>query len=385
MPKLIRAKRVSNYELFFDLALVLAIGQLTSAIHLDKVGWWEIFVFITTNLTMLNIWNNEVHYYNKYGDSRRIDIYTVIPLMFIMGNLALNLDLDFTHLSSHPEIVRIFNTLLSAAYAIIALQYYLKGKKFKFTKDHKVSIAANLFFALSTVPFILGLLPVNYWSFLIFFLPSFYPLLSRKLFPDSPMNFPHAVERAQLVTILTFGEAVIAIITTYPLTTNLYQGALLFWGMALMFMFYMTQTFLAVNHHRKGSGALLFYSHVPIFIGINFFTVGLEFLADHHHAQTGFYMFITGVFLFFLGTLVTTYYNQKLYRFTVKEYSVFALILLAMAGAFYLLATNILLLSTVLIIGAWIMSRYYMYTRRRFRERHNIPHPDSSQNPKDFA
>ncbi|MFZ4356296.1 low temperature requirement protein A, partial [Enterococcus gallinarum] len=84
--------------------------------------------------------------------------------------------------------------------------------------------------------------------------------------------FPHAVERAQLVTILTLGETVIAIISTYPLTESLYQGALLFAGMSFMFISYMTQTFLAIDHHRQAAGSLLFYAHIPIFIGINIFT-----------------------------------------------------------------------------------------------------------------
>ncbi|MCB4986093.1 low temperature requirement protein A, partial [Streptococcus mutans] len=50
------SKRVSNYELFFDLAVVLAIGQLTSAIHLNHIGLQEVLAFITTNIIIFNIW-----------------------------------------------------------------------------------------------------------------------------------------------------------------------------------------------------------------------------------------------------------------------------------------------------------------------------------------
>ncbi|MCW8485425.1 hypothetical protein OQG76_01305 [Streptococcus macedonicus] len=42
MPEFL-AKRVSNYELFFDLAFVLGISQLISSIHLSHVGVQEIF------------------------------------------------------------------------------------------------------------------------------------------------------------------------------------------------------------------------------------------------------------------------------------------------------------------------------------------------------
>ncbi|SUN60558.1 hypothetical protein [Streptococcus macedonicus] len=69
----------------------------------------------------------EVFYYNKYGDSRRIDIFSVIVLMFVVGNLALTFDMNMVHLyAGHPTVI-IFNWLLILAYAIIALQYFSKG------------------------------------------------------------------------------------------------------------------------------------------------------------------------------------------------------------------------------------------------------------------
>lgn len=54
MPKIL-SKRVSNYELFFDLAVVLAIGQLTSAMHISHIGGMEIFAFIMANIILFNV------------------------------------------------------------------------------------------------------------------------------------------------------------------------------------------------------------------------------------------------------------------------------------------------------------------------------------------
>lgn len=119
--KLVRAKRVSNYELFFDLALVLAIGQLTSAIHVDQIGWEEVVTFVLSNLILSVVWINEVFYYEKYGDSRRIDIFTVIALMFFLGNLALNFNYSSvaTSLVAGSPNVMVFNSLLIASYLVI--------------------------------------------------------------------------------------------------------------------------------------------------------------------------------------------------------------------------------------------------------------------------
>ena len=54
MSKIV-SKRVSNYELFFDLSFVLAISQMTSAIHIEPLNWQQIVAFITINIVMISI------------------------------------------------------------------------------------------------------------------------------------------------------------------------------------------------------------------------------------------------------------------------------------------------------------------------------------------
>lgn len=384
MPELL-AKRVSNYELFFDLAFVLGISQLTSSIHLSHVGVQEIFSFIISNIILLNLWMTEVFYYNKYGDSRRIDIFSVIALMFVVGNLALTFDMNMAHLyAGHPTVV-IFNWLLILAYAIIALQYFLKGRVLGFNRDRRFSIVACAIYGISLLPFALGLLGANIWTVLIYLIPNIFPVLTRRYHDSSRINFPHAVERAQLVTILTLGETAIAIISTYPLTESLYQGALLFAGMSFMFISYMTQTFLAIDHHRQAAGSLLFYAHIPIFIGINIFTVGIEFLADSHHANLGFALFLFGFLSFYAGVVTTTHYNQSIYQLHLKTYLKIGLLLGIGAFIMSLVRHHILLLSLVLCATTWAYNRYYLTVRRRKREYHNIPHPDPRKNLRDFS
>lgn len=380
----IRAKRVSNYELFFDLAAVLVIGRLTSAIHIDHVGLTEIISFILGNIILLTIWMNEVFYYNKYGDSRRADIYTVVALMFVMGNMALNFNFDTQAGVERLNSDLIFNLLLMIAYGIIALQYYLKGRKLGMTKDIKAAISHNLISALAVLPLAFPFANGQYWMGILYLVPLFLPFLLGQHLDSDRDNFPHFLERAQLVTILTFGESVIGIVSTYPLTDNLYQGALLFFGMATLFMFYMMQTFLGINHHTHQGAGLLFYVHILIFLGINFFTVGTEFLADHHHAPVGHYLFVAGVLMILIGTLATTHYNQKLYHFTKREYLGFASLLMVSLVAYLLAGPHVLPLSIILIISNLLISRYYMFTRKHFRDKHKIPHPDPTQNPRDF-
>lgn len=88
------------------------------------------------------------------------------------------------------------------------------------------------------------------------------------------------VERCQLITIITFGETVIAIIKNYPLLDLALEGILLFFAMATLFIFYISQTYLSIDRHHKADVTVLLYAHLVIVLGLNFFTVAMElFLA----------------------------------------------------------------------------------------------------------
>lgn len=379
------SKRVSNYELFFDLAVVLAIGQLTSAIHLNHIGLQEVLAFITTNIIIFNIWHNEVLYFNKYGDSRLQDIYTIIALMFIVGNISLNFSLNIKgYYAGNPQLM-LFNFLLMLAYAFIALQYFLKGKKLGFSHNIKLSILSQLSYSLPLAGLALGLLPLNIWTALIYLLPNLLPIFSRKFYNHQLVNFPHIVERLHLVTLLTFGESVIAIIKTYPLKDQPLTGFMLFFGMATLFVFYMGQTFLNINHHQETTASILFYAHLPIFAGINIFTVGIEFLAESHHANIGFILFLAGIISFYLGVLATSRYNKDLYRFDLKAWLQYSCTILTGFILMILLKSHLIFLALILVLQNRLMMRINMANRHRSHERHNVPHPDPSKNFRDFS
>lgn len=389
-----KAKRVSNYELFFDLAVVLAIGQLTSAIHVEHIGLQQIIGFLAGIVIILNIWNNEAFYYNKFGDSRRADIYSVIILMLWIGNLALAFNFDVTFLRENYNNVLAFNSMLILSYATIALQYFLKGKKLGFLPDIKLNLSLIAIYILPLVPIATGLVQYNDWVLSLYFIPMLIPIIQRLPFFKSSIfgassiqeiNFPHALERNQLLTILTFGESVIGTIRTYPLMTHPIDGLLFFLGLGTLFIFYMTQTFININHHQRTKVFGLFYSHALIIISLLFFTVGLEFLADHHHHDLGVIFFIGAIMSFYVGVIATSIYNQDFYRLNRKVIAHYAVTLLIGAFLFYLFRNNSILLGLTLVVHNYTMMQISMKHRFAQRERNNIPHPDPTQNLRDFS
>ncbi|KXT77923.1 low temperature requirement protein A [Streptococcus sp. DD13] len=381
----IRSKRVSNYELFFDLAFVLTISQLTGAIHVPHVQLEHIFYFLTTIIVMLNVWNQEAFYYNKYGDSRQIDIYTVIVLMLLVGNLALSITFDPTTLNSFLENPLNFNSLLILSYGTIALQYVLKGRKLGFNKDIYLSIALLVVYALAVLPRALDLLPFSVYALPLYYLPLVVPLfLNSKKRPIS-MNFPHYLERCQLLTIITFGESVIAVLKTYPLAQHFWEGLTLFMGLGFMFVFYIIQTFININHHQRVSVKALCYAHYVIVASLLFFTVGLEFLKDSHHHDLGLHFFVLSILAFFVGTLSTSHYNIELYRLDRRVVVQYGLILLVAMGLFYLFGQQLALLGLTLAGLSRALTRTGMSYRRRVREQNKVPHPDVTANERDFS
>ncbi|HFI0621523.1 TPA: low temperature requirement protein A [Streptococcus suis] len=348
----INAKRVSNYELFYDLVFVLATSSLTGLLHGDHIGLREILTFITANLIIMTLWINETIYLNKYGERDLLDIFTIIASMFVVGQLSLTFSHDF-EATALP-----FTIFLTLSYSILCLQYYLRGRKIGFTADIKNSLSM---FGIYVLVFFLASVAIyfNFWTYdekslLLLYLPYIISYFFKDKLSHDAMNFPHIVERCQLITIITFGETVIAILKNYPIQTHLLTGILFFLTMAFSFMFYISQTYLNINHHQKTNVAILLYAHMVLVLGINFFTVAVEVLPGEH-ASLGLPFLLIGYFLYFMGILMTSRYNQDLYQLDKMvwlQYAivVFTTIILLIAFHHYLT-----LIAAILVASSFMM------------------------------
>lgn len=358
----IKAKRVSNYELFYDLVFVFITTNLTRFIHGDHVTPFSLFVFITANFLFLILWSMETLYLNKYGQRDLLDILTIIASMFAIGSAGLHMELDF---NKHGLA---FNAWLTIAYAIIWLQYYLRGKTIKQTADFKNT--KNVLLSLITVSLMITLLAYlkvfgsNILSTSLYFILVFAPLLFQNKFDYSLINFPHLVERYQLITIITFGECVIATITTYTQPISL-AGMLFFLGMSFLFMFYISQTHLNVEHHQSTVTNLYSYSHLGIILGINFFTAGIETIGNIHHRETGYYFFIVGLAIYYICIALTSHYNHVKYRPSKKDLLFYAAMVIVGLTAIFLTRQWLLISLVCFNIMAFILLNHVFYFRKQ--------------------
>ena len=149
--------------------------------------------------------------------------------------------------------------------------------------------------------------------------------------------FPHLVERMQLITILTVGELVIAIIKTYPLSEHFLLSIITFVMVGFLFVFYVYQTAIRMNHHQEVAGAPLVYLHIAILIAINMITAGVEMYYEGQLLNIGVSMILIGITVFYLCLFGTTRYNKvevQLTRKIVKGYILVYLICTTLAIIF---------------------------------------------------
>ena len=150
-------------------------------------------------------------------------------------------------------------------------------------------------------------------------------------------SFPHLVERMQLITILTVGELVIAIIKTYPLSEHFLLSILTFVMVGFLFVSYVYQTAIRMNHHQEVAAAPLVYLHIAILIAINIITAGVEMYYEGQLLNIGVSMILIGITVFYLCLYGTTRYNKvevQLTKEIVKAYILVYLICTTLAIIF---------------------------------------------------
>ena len=320
----VKPKRVSNYELFFDLVFVLAISNLTRILHRSSFVLQDLLVYIAAFIGILSVWFFTTFYMNKFARIDRNDVYGIIALMFIVGQMAINMTVEPT-----TQVFLIYQILYALAYGTILILYVLNGRRYGFDKDMpynmKLLAGVVLFHTVHVILVLLGWMQMSRLVFLYPLLPLFFLISTRPKNLRRP-NFPHMVERCQLITIISFGEMVIALIRNYPLQHFFLESLIFFFGMAFLFIMYISQTFLNMDHHQNANAQKLVYSHITLLMGINLITIALEKFPEHLN-QLAIIYFIVGLVLYYLSLLSNSAYNKDEFQISQRQYLTYLAIL----------------------------------------------------------
>ena len=375
-----KVKKVSNYELFFDLVFVLATSQLVGILHSTPehiVNLQGILAFFVATISIWSVWLMENSYLNRYSRRDTNDIYTIIAAALVIGNMVTlftaNWRLGIVNFNGIAIPVYIYyNLLMIVVLGIIILQYLLHIRKYQQCTNDMVIQIKGIFIAILIVivsMVIISFTPVEYinyiylFSYLAFLI---YPTFMTKKMKYRYMNFPHLVERMQLITILTVGELVIAVIKTYPLAEHFLLSVSTFVMVGFLFVSYISQTVIGIEHHQERAGGPLVYLHIGILFAINIMTAGVEMYYDGQLLEMGSSMVLVGITLFYVCLFGTSRYNKEGLQMTKQVALSYFTVYLIGTGLAVFFKNSVVLFFGILAVQSVVMTQVTIHFRKEW-------------------
>ena len=375
-----KVKKVSNYELFFDLVFVLATSQLVGILHSTPehiVNLQGILAFFVATISVWSVWLMENSYLNRYSRRDTNDIYTIIAAALVIGNMVTlftaNWRLGIVNFNGIAIPVYIYyNLLMIVVLGIIIMQYLLHIRKYQQCTNDMVIQIKGIFIAILIVivsMVIISFTPVEYinyiylFSYLAFLI---YPTFMTKKMKYRYMNFPHLVERMQLITILTVGELVIAVIKTYPLAEHFLLSVSTFVMVGFLFVSYISQTVIGIEHHQERAGGPLVYLHIGILIASNIITAGVEMYYDGQLLEMGSSMVLVGITLFYICLFGTSRYNKEGLQMTKQVALSYFTVYLIGTGLAVFFKNSVVLFFGILAIQSVVMTQVTIHFRKEW-------------------
>lgn len=277
----IKAKKVELIELFYDLIYVYAISKLTELIVESANNVIQINVFfsyIVTSFVILQAWLYFTNYVNRYGKWKWYDYLIICINMIAVIYMANTISPEWN------EMYLTFNISMLVMLLTVVTLYVIQAFKEKDKNSAAVNSIINLaivctIYLIAIICIKLNLSNVVIWLDVIaVLLGAFLPFVIKGKFNKGIINFPHLVERFELLTIITFGEGIVGMTHFFDTSKFSFIPILTFVVFITMFGAYVIQIHNLMNHHREERSLRLMFSHYFIVISINLITVCFELI-----------------------------------------------------------------------------------------------------------
>ena len=343
MENEIKQKKVELIELFYDLIYVYAISRLQLLIDggtEQAEGFVPSFTrYLVFCLIILQGWLYLTNYVNRYGRWKWYD-YLFIPI-----NMIAVLYMSNTISANWLNMTLAFNISMIVMLSCVAILYFIQIK----IKEADVGAAKNtlqiliilcILYATSTVITIFGSFQIAvYIDLLAILAGAFLPFIIKGKFDKKIINFPHLLERFELLTIVSFGDAIVAITGFFDVSKFSLLPSAIFILVISLFSCYVMQIHLLINHNQEQRALRLMFSHYFVVIAINMLTISFKFLiinnSDHLFIALHTY---ASLIMFFISIYVNSIYHKKRCAWKKSE-----IILLISSFAFGFLVMMILI------------------------------------------
>lgn len=280
MVKIIK-KEVKLIELFYDLIFVYAISKLTSLVNEPVNGvlpFNSIFVYIITSFVILQAWLYFTNYVNRYGKWKNYEYVLACINMIAVIFMANTITTQWNQMLL-PFNVSMLVMLLTVV-ALYSVQAYKEGS-LSGAAGNSITILSVVctIYAIAIFAILFGYYDVVIWLDVVAVLcGAFLPFFIKGKFNKNIINFPHLVERFELLTIITFGEAIVGMTHFFDVNNLTLIPIFVFFIIITMFGSYVIQIHNLMDHLREERSLRLMFSHYFVIISINLITVALELL-----------------------------------------------------------------------------------------------------------
>jgi len=354
----VEEKKVELIELFYDLIFVYAISNLTALISKPVNGiipFNNLFAYFITSFVILQAWLYFTNYVNRYGKWELheyiLAIVNMIAVIFMANTIS----------TQWSEMFVPFNVSMLVMLLTVVTLYSIRAyqeKSLKGAAGNSISILLIVCFV-----YLIAIIAIflNFNNVIITLIDAvavitgaFLPFFLKGEFDKSIINFPHLVERFELLTIITFGEAVVGMTHFFDVYNLSLLPILVFIIIITMFGSYVIQIHNLVNHHRVERSLRLMFSHYFIIISINLMTVAIELL---HNSEVSVLLesmlMIVSLVVFYTSLLA----NKKYYHDDVElnKNDIIKIILLIVIGSLVMFAFNILIGALIITVGCFIV------------------------------
>ena len=320
----IKVKPVELIELFYDLIFVYAISKLTALISEPVNGViapYGFFTYIITSFVILQAWLYFTNYVNRYGEWEWHDYILVCVNMIAVIYMANTISPNWGSMSFT------FNLAMLIMLLTVLVLYIVQARRERSLKGAAgnsisiLSIVCTIYLvALISLSFNVSTHYVLLMDVVAVLGGAFLPFFIRGQFDKSIISFPHLVERFELLTIITFGEAIVGLTHFFDVANFTAVPILVFFIVLTMFGSYVVQIHNLMEHHRVERSLRLMFSHYFIVISINLVTVALELI---HSGEvnpvfaTG--LMVVSLIIFYVSIMVNKEYYKENIKLTKKE------------------------------------------------------------------
>ena len=313
----ITKKPVELIELFYDLVFVYAISQLTGLINEPIDGIippYNLFAYLITCFVILQAWLYFTNYVNRYGQWKWYEYIIVclnmIAVIYMSNTISLNWNAMYLTFDISMLIILLTIAMLYSVHAY-------KERSLKGAAGNSITIISVVcvIYIIAILCSLSGfhqyVLTLNVTAVLM---GAFLPFFIRGNFNKSIINFPHLVERFELLTIITFGEAIVGLTHFFDVTNFNFVPVLVFFIVLAMFGSYVIQIHRLMEHMRVERALRLMFSHYFVIISINLVTVALELIhsgeVDNYFASV---LMIVSLTVFYISIMANRqYYKQNI-------------------------------------------------------------------------